>query len=68
MSALFGGSLSWSLREQRLDARGVRDALIELERDLGRDAQTQRATDARAQVPRDAAEPSSVARAPPRCR
>src|SRR5215213_3254220 len=45
------------LCEQRLDTRGVRHALIELERDLRRDAQPQRTADARSQVARHAFEP-----------
>jgi hypothetical protein len=34
------------LREQRLDPRRVRDALIELERDLGSETKSERAADA----------------------
>ena len=37
--------------------RGVRDALVVAELDLGRDAQAQRAADAAAQMRRDAVEP-----------
>ena len=43
------------LREQRLDPRRVRDALIELECDLGRYSKPKSATDAGPQMARDAA-------------
>src|SRR5215207_1256435 len=55
--------LIMKLSEQRFDSCSVGHALIELERDFGSDAQSQRAADPRPQVARDAAQPIERGRA-----